>query len=251
MKHIPNEVSSRALKPLAADNETLCVRVIFRNVNNSGVYRHKCRNRTYLFERNGRLNAHVLDIPVSLYMQGVPDGSYRDNTSISHDLQPTAHNGIITQVIPFGDGAANASEDTPKTGVDSAAATNLALLGKLLTKLSAPEIMHEGLKLAQEGTPEELTAFIDSIELVESSDEQETEKTEETPEPETEPETETPPPFTLKDGEILDPSGKKIAGFHDPDNHLRMSRGNANRRDEVEAFLESLKGKSAEAESVV
>lgn len=50
------------------------------------------------------------------------------------------------------------------------------------------------------------------------------------------PEAPPAPVFTIVGDEILR-DGEKVAGFTDPDQHLRMTRGNSHLREEVENFL--------------
>jgi hypothetical protein len=65
-----------------------------------------------------------------------------------------------------------------------------------------------------------------------------TETEKEAPEKEA-PEKEAPESeFRIVDGEIFK-GDDKIGGFSDPENHLRMTRGHAGLREEVEAWIES------------
>lgn len=100
--NIPNFIDRRTLAKMAAPDETHCVRVILQKVSNSAPYTVRSRLRRYVFERNGLAGCHVLDVPVSVWMQGVPtSGPYRQNPSISDDLQPTVQLPFTIQVIPW------------------------------------------------------------------------------------------------------------------------------------------------------
>lgn len=113
MSKIPNFIDNRTLRSLAAPDETTMVRVLARRVSSSVAFRHRARLRTYAFEKNGTLAAHVLDVPASVWMQGIPNGAYRENPSISDDLQPTALVPLTIQVLPWPGATVPASTEPP------------------------------------------------------------------------------------------------------------------------------------------
>lgn len=159
--NIPNFLDRKTLAAMAAPGETHAVRVILLKVNNSSAYRLRSRLRQYLFERDGTLGAHVLDIPQSVWMAGQPQGVYRDNPSISHDLQPTVVIPLVIQVIPWaGAETAEAPAETNEPAVDL-----IPILGDLLEKLNAPPVMTEALDVMRDGNAEAFRAFVDSVEL--------------------------------------------------------------------------------------
>lgn len=166
---IPSLVTSRDLRLLAPEGETHAIRVILTRVSNAGDFRHRCGTRQYIFKRDCTLGAHVLIVPLSCYMQDSPTGRYRDNRSISHDLQPSVSNGLIIQVIRIADDPEILVDpkDAPPVGVQpQPEGHKLALVRQLLVKLNAPEIVLEAIDAAIDGTTADLESFVGGITIL-------------------------------------------------------------------------------------
>lgn len=163
MKSLPQVLSTSILSKLAAPEETHFVRVLLLRVNNTGVFRHRCKRRQYLFEKVGSAGGHVIDIPLSLWMDGMPrSGAYRDNPSICHDLQPTVAAPLVIQIHAYGT-AESTEIETEQEGEPTADLT--PILSDLLTKLGAPDVMHEAVELLRTGDADAFRAFVDSVEV--------------------------------------------------------------------------------------
>ena len=103
--NIPHLVDNKALADLASPTDALCVRVVLRRVQNNAPYRLHGKLRIYLATYDRDLCAHVLDVPLSVWMHGFPaTGAYRDNPSIAHDLQGNRSQGmspLVFLVVPW------------------------------------------------------------------------------------------------------------------------------------------------------
>ena len=150
--NLPTIITAEALKELAPPHETHAVRVLLHKVSNSGPYRFRCGKRQYVFTRDGFLGIHTLVVPLSLWMDGVPSGMYRDNPSISHDFK-SGNLPWTFQVIPLGSAAAAAA------GEDY-----LTPLRDLLSKLGAPDEVRQAFEIIEAGRPAaSLREYLDSI----------------------------------------------------------------------------------------
>lgn len=138
---VPTFIDRKVAAQLAAPDETHAVRVILQKVANPGAYRLRCRLRSYLFERNPDVRAHALDIPVSLWMQGVPKPGQpaNRNTSISDDLKPTAQLPLVIQIVPW----KGATGRMGKTAVE--------LIESIVAKFNPPPELRKALQLAKAG----------------------------------------------------------------------------------------------------
>jgi hypothetical protein len=86
--NIPRIVTDAALKQLAAPDETHEVHVIVRRIANQAPYTLRGRRRMYLVTRDQKRNAHVLRVPLSLWMTDVvADKPVAENDSIAYDIQ--------------------------------------------------------------------------------------------------------------------------------------------------------------------
>lgn len=141
MSTLPKLITNAWLASQAAPDETHMVRVIARNVVSSVGYRLRCKNRTYVFERDGKISAHVLDVPISVWMREVPAGAYRPNMSISHDVAPTPDAPLTIQVLPL------------RTAQSTSAMARLAEVARLM---GAPPAMMAAIDAAAKGDVEHL-----------------------------------------------------------------------------------------------
>lgn len=104
---IPKTVTNAILLEFAQPNEMWMVRVLLRGVVNRTDYTVRGKNkaaRTYKAKYDDVLRCHTLDIPLSVWNAGVPQGTYRDNESVMHDIMGGRNNTllpVITQMVPF------------------------------------------------------------------------------------------------------------------------------------------------------
>lgn len=150
---IPNFLDRRTLAKMASENETHCIRVILGNTSNPAPYTVPCKYRRYLFERNGTIGAHVLDFPLSVWMDGTPKGRYGPNKSVSEDLKPTARLPFTIQVIPWY-GATPTEKEDPQ-----ALRGAFSLLREIFTALNPPPVVFKALQHAENNEMEQLTAL--------------------------------------------------------------------------------------------
>src|SRR5688500_7871968 len=89
----PNIVTNAFLASVAAPDEQMMVRLIVRHVANLTNYVvHGRKQRHYHFAFDRAANAHVLDVPMSVWMAGVDTKlPARDNDSIAWDLCNKRH----------------------------------------------------------------------------------------------------------------------------------------------------------------
>jgi hypothetical protein len=152
--NLPNFLDRRTLASLAAPDETHAVRVIARKISSPVAYRHRGKARTYLFEKDGIIQAHVLDVPVSVWMRDVPGGPYRANASISEDLAPTMNVPLTFQVIQWGEAKPAAPAAPP------ASATTIEELREIAKVLGAPPVMIEAIEHHAAGNANELAVIL-------------------------------------------------------------------------------------------
>ena len=137
--NIPRQISTASLHELASPNETHFVRLILHDVRNGSRYLLRCRSRDYFFLRDQEVGRHVLDIPLSVYMEGTGGTNWRDNKSISEDIR-NANRSVTVQILPF-----VPSADSPALESEPVEETESPLpeLKRLLTALEAPDQAHE------------------------------------------------------------------------------------------------------------
>lgn len=155
--NLPPLITSAALRSMARPDETHAMRVIVRSVQNSRPYRLRGKRYHYLAERDPGSNVHCLDIPASVWMNGFPQGTYRDNPSLAHDLQgnraAVGMSPLLFGIVPWVHG------DTPLVAPTSTApAQDLNLLeafdafDALLADMDAPEIITSAFALLRSNT---------------------------------------------------------------------------------------------------
>lgn len=149
--NIPAIISKNTLGSMG-ENDTHAVRVILHDVHNPSACRVRCRTRQYLFERCGVVMAHVLDIPISVWMAGVGNGRFRDNRAVCDDWREVRQKFTV-QVIPWKGSAA----------IDDRG-NLLAELRRLLLALDAPEDVERAFDIIENGAnAEDLAAFVDGV----------------------------------------------------------------------------------------
>lgn len=84
---LPKLVTNEALAALASPNETHEVHVIVRRIVNHAPYTLRGRRRQYIVSRDPVRNAHILKVPISVWMAGCTDGTVNENDSIAYDIQ--------------------------------------------------------------------------------------------------------------------------------------------------------------------
>lgn len=166
--NFPPIVTNHLLAQAAAADEATKVRLALRNVDNLKPYViHGRGKRHYHFAFDPAANCHVLDVPLSIWMEHVNPPLNRDNPSIAFDILGKIHNcgPIIVLVLPWKveDGErSQAAEEDQVPGVVTLRQPEL--FKQLLVELEAPEMVIEGLALAvstDEGTADKLRALIE------------------------------------------------------------------------------------------
>lgn len=146
--NIPAIISKNTLAPLGKA-DTHAVRVILHDVHNPSPSRIRCRNRQYLFERDGVLMAHALDIPMSVWMEGVGKGRFRDNRAVCDDFREVKQKFTV-QIVEI--------------NAPTASGNVLPELRRLLTALNAPDDVERAFAMIDAGAnAEELSAYVDRI----------------------------------------------------------------------------------------
>jgi hypothetical protein len=88
--NIPAIVTNNALRLLASPEETHEVHVIVRRLVNQAPYTLRGRRRQYVVSRDTSRNAHILIVPLSVWMHGInKEKPVMENDSIAYDLQAT------------------------------------------------------------------------------------------------------------------------------------------------------------------
>ena len=108
---LPKLVDNKILASLASPSDAFAVRVIVRRVVNNAPYRIHGKIRHYLAAFDKALGAHCIDVPLSVWMDGIATGIYRDNLSVAHDLQGNRSQSmapLVFLVIPWKQAAAPA-----------------------------------------------------------------------------------------------------------------------------------------------
>ena len=153
---IPRKITRATLSGLFAPNETHVVRLIVHDVSNESRYLLRCRSREYSFERSPQVGRHILDIPLSVYMEGANTKYWRDNTSIAEDIR-LANRSVTIQVLPISQAEIEVSNDTTPE-------SPLPELRRLLEILEAPEPVQQCLSMIENGDDVEVVrAFVDEI----------------------------------------------------------------------------------------
>lgn len=87
---LPRIVTNAVLQQLAAPGETHEVHVIVRRIANAAPYTLRGRHRQYIVSRDVARNAHILKVPLSLWMAScVENKPIAENDSIAYDIQST------------------------------------------------------------------------------------------------------------------------------------------------------------------
>lgn len=158
---LPRLLSKAVLRGLASPDDKLAIRVIHHEVNNSGVFRLRCRGRQYLFERDHQAGRHVLDIPFSVYNHGVRQGRYREGDSIPADLRTAERTPFEFQIVPWQHAETTFGQEAPEA--DAPAVDFIAPLRSILSKLGAPEIVVHAFELIDGGDHAALLKLAESI----------------------------------------------------------------------------------------
>lgn len=158
--NLPLHISSDFLRSLAPD-DTRIVRVLLRLVHSSGTYRLRGKKRTYFFVHNAKAGCHILDVPESVWNEGIPVGKYRDNFSIAHDLFAELRQGS-TPLIPI---LLRVGEDAPLPPAElhPADVSVVTHLRTLLSFLGAPDEVREAFALIERGESHLLGSYVESI----------------------------------------------------------------------------------------
>lgn len=166
--NLPKTVTAAVLAAAAAPDETAVVRVLIRRVFNQNPYTLRGARRTYIATHNPTVGCHCLDVPLSVWMDGVPAAGYRDNESVAHDLMGLRGAGkspLVFLVVPINGSAVIAPATSASVPTDSNSSVFDAL-ETLLSKFSAPPEIMEGLKLAREGQAAALQMFVGSLDII-------------------------------------------------------------------------------------
>jgi len=129
--NLPNFIDRKALKARASEGETHAVRLILRRVTSTVPYTLRCRARSYIFERNLKLSAHILDIPLSIWMD--QSTAARGVPALCDDLRSTDAMPLSFHVVPWGESTVAESQES-ETKQDLADA--LDLVEKLIASLA-------------------------------------------------------------------------------------------------------------------
>lgn len=168
--NIPQLLSKSVIRNLPVPKDSHIVRVILHDANNPGPYRLHCRTRTYIFEVDGTVGKHVLDFPISLWMEGSSE-RYRENKSIADDFRSATFGKFTILVI--------ASEQSKQ--FQSTADQALPVLRNILSKLGAPDAVVEAFQMIEKGDIGGLHRLEAGIQAGGAEPDQEPEAEEETP----------------------------------------------------------------------
>ncbi|MCW1885507.1 hypothetical protein OKA04_12275 [Luteolibacter flavescens] len=144
--NLPQIVTAADLIRFAAPNETHAVRLVIRQINNPGIYTLRGLSRRYLATRDNEIGAHVIDVPVSVWMAGVPKGVYAKNTSIAQDVLGTRNalkTPLMILVVPW----KHAQPPAQTSGTPS----SLETFKRLAELTGAPEIIMSAISLLSSG----------------------------------------------------------------------------------------------------
>lgn len=220
--HLPKFVTQEVLNQLAAPTDRVMVRVVLRRIGNTAPYTVWGKKRRYVFRRDPELGAHVLDVPMSVWMWGFPDGPYRDNLSIAHDLQGNRAAVKAPLVFLVIESGAVADAEAPQAG--EASHESLLAFRELLVAMEAPELVLQAFDtLSSELPAERIEETIrETIRRVTAAEE---------------PTSPDPAEPVVREGDAFYKGGEKI-GLINAAGILQMSKGKADLRPEVEALLE-------------
>lgn len=188
-------IDQHSLNKLASPNDTRAVRVVLRQVQNLAPYTVSGRTNQYVLTYDPTLCAHTIDVPESVWMNGIPGGAYQDNHSVAHDIQ--ANRAItlaplVCLIVPMQGGQAIPHPSaSANNGMSAPAAEFLAILRDLFSKTGAPPVVMDAMDIADQGDASTLRDFVGSV-VVQPPQES-------NPEPDDFPETEAPdsaPPAT-------------------------------------------------------
>lgn len=189
---IPRNISKISLREITPPNETHIVRVVLHDVSNESRYTLRCRARSYIFERHPAIGRHVIDIPLSIWMEGVTTGTrWKDNVSIPEDIRNSPRS-VSIHILPID--AQNS--ETSESGEDGELESAFPELHRLLGEFGAPDAVRECVKLIEDGAPvEEVRSFVDRsvADLDDETPESESGTLPENPAPESPPADTAPP----------------------------------------------------------
>ena len=86
---LPKEINQQVLDKLAKPDETHEIHIIVRRVANAGPYKMRGRLRNYSVARDEKRGAHVLRVPLSVWMAGCPVNTMIQNNSVCYELTGT------------------------------------------------------------------------------------------------------------------------------------------------------------------
>lgn len=142
--NLPQNVTPEVLASLAAPDEAFAVRVLIRRTANTGLQTLRGRFRRYIAKRDDKLGCHVIEIPLSIWMHGIPKGTYQDNLSVAHDImgnRPATKAPLVLLIVPWS--GAKKVEAEPVAAV----VTDLKSLRELAEVLGAPDLLLSAIDL--------------------------------------------------------------------------------------------------------
>lgn len=219
---IPKIVTQETLDRLRDPDDRVTMRVVLRRVQSTSAYTVRGKSRRYVFRRDPRVGAHILDVPSRIWMQDSPAGQYRDNPSIAHDLQGnrTALKSPLVFLL-----LQEPQEATQDAGAAASGEEPRRAFRELLDAAEAPEFIVKAFSLLS--TPDiSGESVAETIrEIVSSMDRDEPEK--ESPEADAE---------IRRDGDEFFQGSVKVGGINSLGN-LQMSPGFGSLRPRVEELI--------------
>lgn len=149
---LPHTISAAVLREHADPSETHFIRLTYLGATGGTRYTLRGTGRrkgTYILEKDGVSGKYSIDIPVSIWNHGIPEGRYSENPSIAHDIlsKPQALIPLIVTVVTRGGPGSNA--ESAETSADS-----ITLVQEFLAAVDAPQFVQDAIKVLKDEGPE-------------------------------------------------------------------------------------------------
>ncbi len=158
---LPKLVTQADLNKLAAPDETHEIHIIVRRIVNQAPYTLRGRLRQYIVQRDQKRGAHILRVPLSVWMAGCPINTVIQNDSICYDI--TSTRTFTKSPLTFEMWRIAGDKETAPVPTAEIPAEAREQFAAILDTLDAPEVVRQAFSLAANGDTASLADLHEDI----------------------------------------------------------------------------------------